>query len=149
MAEAVLNHRISQRQDLKGKIDFHVDSAGTGAYHAGDEADDRTIATCRKHKIPISCIARKVTNADFAKFDYIIAMDQSNLQTLLNRQPASSRSHIALFGSFDPALANSYDAKKGRAIDDPYYGGSDGFEKCYQQCIVYADGLLDYIEKHV
>jgi len=31
----------------------------------------------RKHKIPISCTARKVTNHDFSKFDYIIAMDQS------------------------------------------------------------------------
>lgn len=41
MAEAVLNHRIAQRSSLQGKYEFTVDSAGTGAYHAGDEADDR------------------------------------------------------------------------------------------------------------
>lgn len=71
----------------------------------------------------------------------------SSLQTLLNRQPASSRSHIALFGSFDPSLASSYNPNKGRAIDDPYYGGRDGFDKCYEQCIVYADGFLDFVER--
>lgn len=41
MAEAVLNHRISRRTSLKGKYELEVDSAGTGAYHAGDEADER------------------------------------------------------------------------------------------------------------
>jgi len=54
MAEAVLNHRISQRTTLKGKFEFSVDSAGTGAYHAGDEADDRSVAkrwSCREEII--------------------------------------------------------------------------------------------------
>lgn len=48
MAEAVLNHQITQRPSIQQKFDIRVDSAGTGAYHAGDEADDRTIATCKK-----------------------------------------------------------------------------------------------------
>jgi protein-tyrosine-phosphatase len=39
-----------------------------------------------KHKIPISCTARKVTTHDFSKFDYIIAMDQSKYIPLLARQ---------------------------------------------------------------
>lgn len=48
MAEAVLKHQIAERSTLQEKFDIRVDSAGTGAYHAGDEADDRTIATCKK-----------------------------------------------------------------------------------------------------
>ena len=48
MAEAVLKHQISEHPTIKGRFDIRVDSAGTGAYHAGDEADDRTIATCKK-----------------------------------------------------------------------------------------------------
>jgi len=40
MAEAVLKHRIAERTDLEG-FRFEVDSAGTGAYHAGDGADER------------------------------------------------------------------------------------------------------------
>jgi low molecular weight phosphotyrosine protein phosphatase len=41
MAEAVLKHQISQRESLKGVIT--VDSAGTGAYHEGDGADERYV----------------------------------------------------------------------------------------------------------
>lgn len=43
MAEAVLKHQISERASLKGKYDFKIDSAGTGAYHAGDSADERYV----------------------------------------------------------------------------------------------------------
>jgi low molecular weight phosphotyrosine protein phosphatase len=48
MAEAVLKHQITQRTALLEKMDIRVDSAGTGAYHAGDDADSRTIETCRR-----------------------------------------------------------------------------------------------------
>lgn len=48
MAEAVLKHQITQRTSLLEKLDIKVDSAGTGAYHAGDDADERTIETCRR-----------------------------------------------------------------------------------------------------
>jgi low molecular weight phosphotyrosine protein phosphatase len=41
MAEAVLKHQIKLRDSLKGKLIIQVDSAGTGAYHEGDDADDR------------------------------------------------------------------------------------------------------------
>jgi protein-tyrosine-phosphatase len=43
MAEAVLKHQITQRKSLKGKLTIEVDSAGTGAYHEGDEADERYV----------------------------------------------------------------------------------------------------------
>ena len=48
MAEAVLLHLYTQRPSLQGKIDLKVDSAGTDAYHVGEEADDRTVAVCRR-----------------------------------------------------------------------------------------------------
>ena len=70
-----------------------------------------------------------------------------SLQTLLNRQPAGSKSHIAIFGAFDPSRISSYDPLKGKQIDDPYYGGASGFDKCYEQCTIYAKGFLDFIER--
>ncbi|GFZ45693.1 hypothetical protein JCM24511_03422 [Saitozyma sp. JCM 24511] len=167
MAEAVLRHELSRRPDLKNRFEVVVDSAGTGAYHEGDDADDRTVATCRKHKIPISCTARAVARADYDRFDYILAMDNSNLQTLLHRRPPTSSAHISLFGSFDPTLlplphsgspnsshssrssGSSSDSKlhgKPRAISDPYYGGPSGFDKCYEQCVVYSRGFIEWLE---
>jgi low molecular weight phosphotyrosine protein phosphatase len=54
MAEAVLKHQITQRTALLERMDIRVDSAGTGAYHAGDDADSRTIETCRRVSLPLS-----------------------------------------------------------------------------------------------
>jgi len=150
MAEAVLKYQIAKRPSLKAKFDITVDSAGTGAYHEGDDADERTIATCRKHKIPISCTARKVTQSDFSQFDYILAMDTSNLQTLLQRAPPSRQAHISLFGAFDPSILHppsGSKAAKPQGIADPYYGGSSGFERCYEACVRYSEGFLDWLEE--
>lgn len=58
-----------------------------------------------------------------------------------------------MFGAFDPTYLRSESsntangrAKQPQAISDPYYGGRDGFDKCYEQCVVFAQGFLDYIE---
>ena len=36
---------------------------------------------------------------------------------------------------------------KPKAIADPYYGGGSGFDDCYKQCVRYAEGFLDMLEK--
>jgi len=48
---------------------------------------------------------------------------------------------MSLFGAFDPS-------GKPRPIEDPYYGDSKGFEKCYEQCVRYADGFLDFLKQN-
>ncbi|WVR05322.1 hypothetical protein IAU60_002336 [Kwoniella sp. DSM 27419] len=150
MAEAVLIHEIEQRPDLASRYDIRVDSAGTGAYHQGDDADERTVAVCKKHGIPVKSIARAATKEDFKTSDYILAMDQSNLQTLLHRQPSSSTAQISLFGSFAPSVPSTAQGKsstKAQAIEDPYYGGRDGFETSFRRCKEFAAGFLDHLER--
>ncbi|TXT15696.1 hypothetical protein VHUM_00199 [Vanrija humicola] len=146
MAEAV----IANEARLRPGLDLRIDSAGTGAYHAGDTADPRTIAVCKKNKVPINCIARRVRDSDFDEFDYILAMDQSNLQNLITRKPKHSKARIALFGTFDPDLALASPGarrQRPRAIEDPYYGGDRGFDECYEQCVRYARGFLDFLQQ--
>lgn len=57
-------------------------SAGTGAYHIGSPADSRSVRTCAKFGIGIDHRARQVTEEDFKKFDYLLAMDTENLDDL-------------------------------------------------------------------
>ena len=60
-----------------------VDSAGTGAYHILDPPDYRTMDTLRKHNITdYDHGARKITEDDMKEFDYVFAMDSSNLYDL-------------------------------------------------------------------
>ncbi|KAM0792779.1 hypothetical protein ACM66B_002549 [Microbotryomycetes sp. NB124-2] len=130
MAEAVL-------QDLAEKrgLDVKVDSAGTAGYHIGEEPDERTVATCKKHGVPIDSLARQLERADFDKFDYIVGMDEMNMENIRRIQPTGSKAKVAMFGEYGD----------GKPIRDPYYGGNSGFETCFKQCTSYSEGLLDAI----
>ncbi|KAB5594413.1 Low molecular weight phosphotyrosine protein phosphatase [Ceratobasidium theobromae] len=87
------------------------------------------------YSVPIDHRARAVESADFKKFDYILASDGANLSNLKSMAPKDSTATIMLFGSFDD----------GKPIADPYYGGINGFEKAYDQCVRYSNGFLDQV----
>lgn len=72
----------------------------------------------------------------------------TSLQSLASGQPRGTKARLALFGEFDPSLVLASPGSRVRVqgIEDPYYGGRDGFDKCYEQCVVYAKGLLDFLE---
>jgi len=182
MAEAVF--RSASAPHRPSLID-HIDSAGTGAYHALSPPDYRTMSTLRQHGITnYNHSARKVTKEDFRTFDYILAMDKDNLRDLLRvrdsviaasgtaarpggkrgtraavaasladggeTRPGGSRSKIAevrLFGDFNPDGTVHPRVGGGEEVEDPYYGGINGFEEVYQQVTEFSKGFLAYLEK--
>ncbi|BGP29287.1 Low molecular weight phosphotyrosine protein phosphatase [Rhodotorula toruloides] len=129
LAEAVFADMVKKRGIGD---DFTVDSAGTAGYHVGEEPDERSVEVCRRHGVPVDSVCRQLEKADFTRFDYIIGMDSMNMSNIEKAKPANSTAKIALFGSFGD----------GKVIQDPYYGGKDGFEKTYKQCVRYSEGLL-------
>ncbi|KAJ3413064.1 DEAD-box ATP-dependent RNA helicase [Chytridiales sp. JEL 0842] len=132
MAEAVFTHIVS-----KNGLDAHfsrIDSAGTAGYHVGDAPDTRSAKTCRAHGVPVNHKGQKVSNEHFASFDYMLCMDDSNLSNLMEKKPKGSKTIVKLFGEFDP--------QGERVIEDPYYGGIDGFEHNFQQVVRASVGFL-------
>lgn len=130
MGEAVLAHIAQQRG-----IDIKVESAGTAGYHVGEEPDERTVDTCKKHKVKIDHTAQQVKPYHFRTFDYILASDKSNLSNLERMKPADATAEVRLFSYWDDK----------NVIADPYYGGQDGFDKCFTQCERYSNAFLDAI----
>lgn len=126
LAEAVFAYEV-EKQGLKAHF-AKIDSCGTGAYHQGDDPDERTVAVCRQNGVPITGSARKVKLSDFSNFDYIFGMDASNVRNLLAMQPKNSRATVHLFGDFDDK----------KPIVDPYYGGDHGFQIAFKQCDRYV-----------
>jgi len=100
---------------------FTIDSAGTGRWHVGDQADARMRDAARRRGITITSIARQVAPDDFEAFDLILAMDATNLTTLRRLAPVAHRGKIRLFRELDPDGA-------GADVPDPYYGGPEGFD---------------------
>lgn len=128
LGEAVLSATAKNRG-----LHIEVDSAGTAAYHVGEEPDDRSVSTCQKHNILISHRARKVSTSDFTRFTHILAADENNLRDLKRVAPSNATASVRLWGSY---LDN-------KPIPDPYYGGISGFERVYQQCVALSTAFLD------
>jgi len=52
-----------------------------------------------------------------------------------------------LFGDFNPDGTVNRRIGEGQEIEDPYYGGIDGFETAYEQALRFSKGFLAYLEK--
>lgn len=137
LAHGLFEHRVSQ---AGRNAEVAIDSAGTHAYHVGERPDPRSQQTALKYGFDLSQQrARKVAADDFAKFDYVLAMDRDN-HALLNAQcPDEHRHKVRLFLDFAPHLSE-------REVPDPYYGGPEGFEHVYRLIDAAAEGLMADIE---
>ncbi|MCB1764490.1 MAG: low molecular weight phosphotyrosine protein phosphatase [Candidatus Competibacteraceae bacterium] len=141
MAEGVFR-RMLEGVGLHEKV--YVDSAGTHSYHIGGPPDPRSQATAQRRGVDLRSLrARRVTPADFAEFDYVLAMDRDNYENLVELcQNAELQQRIQLFLDFAPDLPE-------REVPDPYYGGPTGFERVMDLVEEAAQGLLIHIrERH-
>jgi protein-tyrosine phosphatase len=130
---------LLEREGLRDCIE--VDSAGTHAYHVDELPDPRSQQTAMRNGIDLSAQrARRVEQADFDEFDYILAMDRDNLSNLLNRAPETQHQKIRLFLDFA-------EGRSEKEVPDPYYGGADGFERVYEMVKAASVGLLETIRK--
>jgi protein-tyrosine phosphatase len=139
-AEGIMLHLLAQR----GIEGYAIDSAGTAAYHVGEQADPRTRATARARGVHLPSVARQFEHVDFERFDYVVAMDQSNATNLrkLARDQAS-RDKVVLLREF---CALSREAGE-LDVPDPYYGGAQGFDEVFDICQRACEGLLEHIAR--
>jgi protein-tyrosine phosphatase len=138
-AEGVFRHLVAEAGLAH---EFVIDSAGTGAWHIGQPADDRMRRAARARGISLSSIARQVVASDFDNYDWIFAMDTSNLQHLRRHSHASPHARMRLFRDFDP------DAP-GTDVPDPYYGGPEGFADVLDIVTRTSKALLTHLRSSV
>ena len=137
-AEGVFRH-LAGKEGLGDRI--YIDSAGTHAYHIGDAPDMRTQRAAMQRGYNLSDLrGRKVEVADFSRFDYVLAMDAENLAILQRLRPHDAQSHVGLFLEFAERHLE-------REVPDPYYGGTDGFERVLDMVEDAAAGLLKHIRR--
>ena len=133
-----MNHSIEQA----GLSDSIIcDSAGTGGYHIGAPPDRRMTAAALRRGIKLKGRARQFEKSDFEEFDLILAMDRENYRDILSLDPGGKyRDKVRLMCDF----ATHH---REREVPDPYYGGSEGFDKVIDLLLDACDGLLQYVVK--
>ena len=132
-AEAVFREHARRHAP---ELEMEIDSAGTHDYHVGEAPDPRAIKAAARRGLDLSGLrARQVEDADFERFDLILAMDRLNHVTLLERSPPEYHPRIRLMLEFaaDP---------EGLDVPDPYYGGASGFDEVLDLVEEAAAGLL-------
>lgn len=108
------------------------DSAGISGFHRGEAPCKGSQDVAAKHGLDISCQrSRPIRLEDSKKFDYLIAMDDDNIQSL--KKMGFAEKQILRIGDFGNGLD----------IPDPYYyRDMKGFEMIYEMLYPAIKNLL-------
>ena len=123
MAEFVMKSMTSE---------LEVASRATSSWEHGNPIHPGTQAIFKEHKINYDPAksSQQISAKDFAYFDYIIAMDESNLKDLKAMVPKNHQDKIYLFAD--------------RSVPDPWYTGD--FDETYELIVKGCQAWLSKLE---
>lgn len=122
-------------------LDVEVDSSGTGHWHVGESADERTVAALRRAGYASSHRARQFEPTWFDRYDLIVALDRGHRTDLLAMaRTDEARGKVRLLREFDPGARDP-------DVADPYYGRDSGFEEVREQIEAAVPGLADHVRR--
>ena len=134
-AEAVFRHKVAEK-----RLSITIDSAGTHGYHIGKSPDPRSQKAGIERGYDFKGIAcRRVAEEDFEKFDFIVGMDDENIDNLKKVCPEELQHKIHPMMSFTQSQFSE--------VPDPYYGGKRGFELVLDLIEQASDGLIERLKK--
>lgn len=144
MAAAVLRSRL-EVEGFDGVV--VVDSAGTGSWHVGEQADPRArAALARRGHDGEQHRAQQFRSEWFDDHDLVLAMDHDNLRTLRRLAPDEAAAERAV-------LLRRFDTESGEGDDpvvpDPYYGDERDFETALDIIERAVEGLLVELRPHL
>ena len=131
MAEAMFRAMVQER----GEADlYEIDSVGTSDEEYGNPIYPPARQCLLSHGIdPGYHRARKITAADYDRFDYIILMEEANRRQLRRTIADDPEGKISLLLDYAPEADH-------RNIADPWYTGD--FEATYNDLVIGLKGLI-------
>jgi protein-tyrosine phosphatase len=113
-----------------------VDSAGTHGYHTEEPPDPRAIRAAAARGYDLTGLkARPVASHDFARFHWMLAMDETHLAWLQRKSPDPGNPRIEL-------LMGQVEGVVETEVPDPYYGPDAGFEHVLDLVERACDGFV-------
>ncbi|WP_058306068.1 low molecular weight protein-tyrosine-phosphatase [Gracilibacillus massiliensis] len=136
MAEAVFRQIVKE----KGLEDtFEIDSAGIGDWHIGKSPHQGTRKKLDEMQISYQGQkARQIIANDLEEFDYVIAMDQQNMDDLQQFNFESKKVTVR-------KLMDFIDQPKEQNVPDPYF--TKNFDYTFELVQEGCAHLFEYIEK--
>lgn len=130
MAEFVMKALVRSR-GLEDE--YHIESAAVSDEETGNPIYPPAKRCLTQHGVPFdnSKRARKITPADYSRFDRIICMDASNLRLIRRVIPSDPEGKIHLLMSY---------TGRSRDVADPWYTGD--FETTFQDILEGCEAML-------
>ena len=130
MAEFVMKALVRSR-GLEDE--YHIESAAVSDEETGNPIYPPAKRCLNQHGVPFdnSKRARKITPADYSRFDRIICMDASNLRLIRRVIPSDPEGKIHLLMSY---------TERSRDVADPWYTGD--FETTFQDILEGCEAML-------
>ena len=135
MAEAIFQELVSEKgwDDQVG-----IDAAGTGDFHVGEPPHEGTIKKLTDAGVNSNgLVARQISEEDFLHFDYIIPMDDDNLENI--RKQIDDDTNIVV-----KKLLDFVPDSKVKNVPDPYFTGD--FDETYELVFEACQHLLNDVK---
>ncbi len=131
-----MGERVARRWfDDAGLAHIPITSAGVSSEESGNPIDRRAQAVLKANGYSTSGHrAHRVTAAEIADADLVLGFEPIHVNRM--RALAPEASNIFLMTDFDPSAA------PGSGIDDPWYGGPEGFEDTLASVEAAMPGIL-------
>ena len=130
MAEFVLKDMVKRRNR---EPEFYIESAATSYEEIGNPVYPPAREELAKHGISCSGKrSRKLVKEDFAKFDYLIAMDSLNMRNIRREFGEELASKVVMLMQY---------AGEARDVADPWYTGN--FAKTYSDVTIGCEAFLN------
>ena len=136
MAEFILKALV-KAEGLENQ--YYIESAAVSTEEIGNPIYPPAKRCLSQHGVPFDKDkrARRVTRADYERFDYIICMDSSNLRWIRWVIPEDPERKIRLMMSY---------AGVKRDVADPWYTGD--FEEAYRDILEGCRAFLAFVRTH-
>ena len=130
MAEMVLKDIVNKKGLAN---EFFIDSAATSTEAVGEGIHYGTRNILKEKQVPFTQhISRQITRQDYSKFDYILGMEQRNINNILRIVGEDNDNKVYRLLDF---------AEQPRDIADPWYTGN--FETTYNDV---EEGCIKFLE---
>lgn len=143
MAEFIMKHLVSQ---AGRSADFEIASAAVSTEEIGNDIYPPAKRMLASKNVPFEHRgARQMTCADYAYYDYIVCMDQSNLRWLRYIIGEDTDHKVSLMMAWAITNDPSQITNMGniRDVSDPWYTGD--FTKAYDDIFEGCQGMLKQI----
>ena len=134
MAEAVFREMV-KKERLSDKI--IIDSAATSSWEHGNPVHHGTKTRLAKEGIGVEGMYSRILNNDDLDADYIIGMDESNIENIKLFTNGKNKGEIKMLLEY---------AGENREIKDPWFIGD--FDTTYDDVVKGCNALLEFIKKN-